>query len=129
MIKSKNDIKNLKEEFWHSYVRFARKLKEEGFENECHVYMAICRMYHHLMDRPKELIAHREFFSQLYDSFDDILYIRINNPEAYDEKYDEYMGEFIKHHNYFYSKVAKPSHHYDEKVLHEIESNLFKVIE
>ena len=68
MIKYRNDVGDLKEEFWQSYTGFARKLKEVGYENECYAYMDICVMYYHLMDCPDELLAHKEFFADLYES-------------------------------------------------------------
>ena len=129
MIKYRNDVGDLKEEFWQSYTGFARKLKEVGYENECYAYMDICVMYYHLMDCPDELLAHKEFFADLYESFEDLLYTRINNPQDYEKKYDEYCISFRKPRNYFYTEVAILSHHYDGDVLYKIESNLFKVID
>ena len=129
LIKNRNNIDELKKKFWQSYIGFARKLKDEGYENECYAYMDICVMYYHLMDRPDELIAHREFFTKLYDTFEELLYTRINNPDEYEKKYEEYEINFRKPRNYFYAEVAKPSPHYNKEVLHKIESNLFKVIE
>ena len=40
-------------------------------------------MYYHLMN-PEELLAHKEFFTDLYQSFEGLLYTRINNPQDYE---------------------------------------------
>ena len=53
----KNQCKNnLKEEFYDSYIDFARKLDAEGYHEESNLYMSICEMYYRLIDRPDELI-------------------------------------------------------------------------
>ena len=69
LIKRQKNHKNLKEEFYDSYIDFARKLKSEGYDTECYSYMAICEMYYQLMDRPDELISHENFFNDLFNSY------------------------------------------------------------
>ena len=44
VIKKHSEEKNLKEEFYDSYIDFARKLDNEWFINESNSYMAICDM-------------------------------------------------------------------------------------
>lgn len=118
--KKDNPCRDLKEEFYENYIDFARKLKWEGFNQECYCYMSICLMYHDLMDRPNELIAHEAFFTDLFDAFDDLLSVKISSPEKYSDKYDEFMLYCGKMEEYYYSNLALPSPYYDEEKLNEI---------
>ena len=62
------------------------------------------------MDRPEVLMSHESFFMDLFNAFDEILVIRMNNPEEYDDKYNEflkYRGEMQDY--YYYTEVAIPS--------------------
>ena len=129
LIKNQKNNAEIKEEFYHAYINFARRLKDEGYEKECYAYMSICEMYYRLIDRPNELIAHEEFFTNLFEDFDALLYIKINKPEEFEEKYNEYIANFRKARRYYYTKVAVPSPQYNEDALHEIANNLFKVVE
>lgn len=124
LIKKENNNKNLKEEFYESYMAFARKLKEEGHDNECYNYMSICEMYYDLMDRPDELIAHESFFMDLFEAFDELLLIKINQQEIYGQKYEEFILYNSKMQQYYYTKVAVASPHYNEKVSRDIISHL-----
>ena len=128
IIKFRNN-EELKQEFSQSYLNFASRLKQEGLDKECNDYMNICVMYEHLMDRPDELIAHKDFFNNLYGSFENLLTTRINNPDEYEKKYEEFKISFGESRSYFYTQVARPSPHYDEEVLGKIQCGLFKVIE
>lgn len=120
LLKRQKNQKNLKEEFYDSYIDFARKLKSEGYDNECYNYMAICEMYYHLMDRPDELISHEKFFNDLFNAFDDLLSSRISKSVAYDEKYDEFLLYTTKMQEYYYKNLAVPSMSYDEEVCNKI---------
>ena len=115
---------NLKEEFYDSYIDFARKLDDEGFYDESYAYMDICAMYYNLMDRPKEFIAHESFFRDLFNAFDELLYARINNSEEYGAKSEEFLMYSGIMQEYYYTEVAIPSPHYNEETCKEIIGNL-----
>lgn len=51
LIKKQEKEKDLKEQFYDSYIDFARKLDQEGHYEESYSYMAICAMYYRLMYR------------------------------------------------------------------------------
>lgn len=124
LLKSKKKDETLKEKFYDSYIDFARKLKAEGHEKECYDYMSICEMYYRLIDRPDELVAHESFFMDLFNAFDGILYLKINNHQRYVEEYPKfslYLGE-MQH--YYYLNLAIPSEHYNRDVLNEMTSHL-----
>ena len=127
LIKENLKQKNLKEEFYQSYIDFARKLKEEGHDEECYLYMSICEMYYRLIDRTDDLICHEDFFTELFDEFDDLLLIKINDSDEYEEKLIEFNLDFRKKRRYYYTQVARPSKHYNESVLEEISSNLIRL--
>jgi hypothetical protein len=129
LLKSKNKQKNLKEEFYDSYIDFARKLKAEGHNYECYSYMSICDMYYHLIERPDELMAHEKFFIGLFDSFDKLLFSKITCSEKYQEELLEFKSNLREKRRYFYTQVAIPSEHYDEDVLNEITGHLVGGIE
>lgn len=121
----KNSIqKNLKEDFYDSYIDFARKLDREGYCMESNSYMAICEMYYQLMDRPKELISHEGFFMDLFNAFDNLLFARVNESEKYLEKYREFLIYRGKMQDYFYSELAIPSPYYDNDVCRQIIGHL-----
>jgi hypothetical protein len=124
LLKKQEKEKDLKEQFYDSYIDFARKLDQEGYKNESTSYMAICAMYYRLMDRPDELMAHESFFMDLFNAFDEILFVRINNPEEYEEKYEEFLKFRGKMQDYYYTEVAIPSPNYDKDVCKEIISHL-----
>lgn len=124
LIKLNDNEKNLKEEFYESYVDFARKLDAAGYNNESTSYMLICSMYYRLMDRPNKLIAHEKFFMDLFDAFDEILDIRIHKSEEYDEKYLEFLKYLSKMQQYYYTEVAVPSKYYDKQTCAEIIGHL-----
>ena len=86
-------------------------------------------MYYRLIDRPNELIAHEEFFTNLFEEFDALLYIKINKAEEFDEMYNEYSANFRKARRYYYTKVAVPSPQYDKDALKKIANNLIKITE
>ena len=125
----KDGIEEIKNNFHMSYIRFARQLKIEGYDDQCYQYMAICEMYYFLIDRPDELIAHKDFFTKLFNDFDELFYTRINCPQDYEEKLAEYKINFRKVRRYYYTKVYIPSPHYDEEVLGKIMNGIFKIIE
>ena len=120
VIKKHSEEKNLKEEFYDSYIDFARKLDNEGFINESNSYMAICDMYYNLIGRPDVLISHENFFKDLFEEFDKLLYARINNPLDYENIYNEFLIYSGEMQEYYYTKVALPSHYYDDKTTKEI---------
>lgn len=125
LLKRQKNQKNLKEEFYGSYMDFARKLKTEGYDNECYNYMAICEMYYHLMDMPEKLISHEKFFNDLFNAFDDLLSSRIcKSVDDYDEKYEEFLLYATKMQEYYYKNLAVPSRSYDEECCNEIISRL-----
>ena len=124
LLKKQEKEKDLKEEFYDSYVDFARKLDEEGYYEESYSYMAICAMYYQLMDRPNLLITHESFFMDLFKAFDDLLYTKMNNPDVYDEKYIEFEDYSMKMQEYFYSNLAVPSPHFNKETLNKITSYL-----
>lgn len=124
LIKRQKNHKNLKEEFYDSYIDFARKLKSEGYDTECYSYMAICEMYYQLMDKPDELISHENFFNDLFNSFDNLLSSKITKSADYDERYAEFLLYTTKMQEYFYKNLAVPSPYYDEEVCNEIISRL-----
>ncbi|MBQ2666522.1 hypothetical protein [Methanobrevibacter sp.] len=115
---------NLKEEFYDSYIDFARKLDGEGFHEESCSYMDICTMYHDLMDRSEELIAHEGFFRNLFTAFDELLYVRINKPEEYLPKSEEFLVYCGKMQEYYYTEMAIPSPKYNEETCKKIIGNL-----
>ena len=115
---------NLKEEFYDSYIDFSRKLDDEGYYDESNSYMSICEMYYRLIDRPEVLVAHESFFMDLFKAFEEFLYVKINNPEEFQEKCEEFLFYKGKMQEYYYTKVAIPSPHYDEDVLNEITRHL-----
>lgn len=111
-----NEKQDLKEEFYDSYIDFARKLDDEGYYEESYCYMDICAMYHDLMDRPDDLIAHESFFLDLFNAFDELLFVRINQLDEYEKKFDEFLLYSGRMQQYYYTKVAVPSQNYDEDV-------------
>ena len=124
LLKKQEKENDLKEQFNDSYIDFARKLDEEGYKNESTSYMAICAMYYRLMDRPDELINHESFFMDLFNAFDEILFIRINKPDEYDERYRNFLKYRARMQDYYYSEVAVPSPKYDNDVCMRIISHL-----
>lgn len=124
LLKKQGKEQDLKEQFYDSYIDFARKLDEEGHYEESYSYMAICSMYYQLMDKPNLLITHESFFMDLFRAFDDLLYTKMNNPDVYNKKYLEFEGYSLKMQEYFYSNLAVPNPHFNEKTLNKITSNL-----
>lgn len=124
LLKKQEKEKDLKEQFYDSYIDFARKLDQEGYYEESYSYMAICSMYYRLMDRPEVLMAHEGFFMDLFKAFDDLLYTKMNNPDGYDEKYIEFEDYSMKMQEYYYGNLAVPSPHFNKETLNKITSNL-----
>ena len=124
LLKKQGKEQDLKEQFYDSYIDFARKLDEEGHYEESYSYMAICSMYYQLMDKPNLLITHESFFMDLFRAFDDLLYTKMNDPDVYNKKYLEFEGYSLKMQEYFYSNLAVPSPYFNEKTLNKITSNL-----
>lgn len=124
LFKKQREEKNLKEEFYDSYIDFARKLDSEGHIKESNNYMNICAMYYDLMDRPEVLIEHESFFTDLFDAFDETLSIKVTQPESYEKKYIEFRMYLGKMEQYYYTEVAIPSKHYNKEVCKEIISHL-----
>ena len=120
LIKKHGEEKNLKKEFYESYIDFAIKLEEEGLYYESNAYMDICAMYHGLMDRPEVLIEHKSFFTDLFDEFDKLLYARINNPDDYEHIFHEFLLYSSEMQEYYYTEVAIPSPDYDEEFCKEM---------
>lgn len=120
LFKNNEKEKNLKEQFYDSYIDFSRRLKAEGYVEECYIYMSICEMYYRLIDKPEELIANEEFFTELFEEFDELLFVRINKPAEYKEKYDGFRVGLREKYQYYYTQVATPSKHYDKEVLNDI---------
>lgn len=96
LIKSNSQYNDFKEDFYNSYIDFARRLDKEGFGKESKLYMSICIMYYDLIDRPKVLIAHEGFFSDLFKSFDELLYVKLNRPEEYDKNSMNFLHIAVK---------------------------------
>lgn len=128
IIKSHKKEKNIKEEFYDSYLDFAKILDEERFYEESNIYMSICEMYYHLIDRPDELIAHEGFFNDLFEAFDQLLHDKVFNPEDYDGRLDEFFKYYGNMRHYYYTNVAIPSSHFDEESLNEITGHLVSVL-
>ena len=124
LLKKKEKENDLKEQFYDSYIDFARKLDQEGHYEESYSYMAICSMYYQLMDRPEVLMEHESFFMDLFKAFDELLLTKINNHDVYDEKYIEFENYSMKMQEYFYSNLAIPSPNFNEKTLNKITSYL-----
>lgn len=124
LLKKKIKGKNLKDEFFNSYIDFARKLDEEGLNKESYSYMAICEMYYDLLDRPNVLIAHERFFIDLFNAFDELLFIKKTNPDEYWEKYNEFIKYRGKMQQYYYTRVAINIEFFDEEVLKTISGHL-----
>lgn len=124
LLRNKKKEKNIKEQFHNSYIDFARKLDADGFKEESYDYVDICAMYYDLMDRPDELIRHENFFNDLFNAFDDLLSTKMNTPDKYESKYNEFLIYSGKMQQYYYTQVAIPSEYYDEKVLSEITNHL-----
>ena len=120
LIKKHGEEKNLKKEFYESYIDFARKLDDEGFYYESNSYMDICTMYYGLIDRPEVLIEHENFFKDLFKEFDKLLCARINNPDDYERISHEFLMYSGYMQEYFYTEVAIPSPYYDEETCKEI---------
>jgi hypothetical protein len=57
-------------------------------------------------------------------AFDNLLLAKIDNPSQYETKYNEFLIYSGKMQQYYYTNVAVPSEHYDEKVLTEISNHL-----
>ena len=124
LIKSKTKENNLKEEFYESYIDFSIKLDEIGFNDESDCYMDICAMYYNMIDRPDELISHKEFFMDLFNPFDELMYVKINKPEDYFEIYEKFLIYSSKMQEYYYTEVAIPSPYYNEETCKTIIGNL-----
>lgn len=124
LLKGEKNEENLKEKFHDSYIDFAVKLDEEGFYDESNCYMDICAMYYDLMDRPDELMLHKDFFMDLFNAFDELIYVRINKPEEYVKKYEEFLRYSSKMQEYYYTEVAIPSKYYNEETCKKIIGNL-----
>lgn len=124
LLKKKKKEKDLKEQFYDSYIDFARKLDQEGHYEESYSYMAICAMYYQLIDRSEVLMEHESFFMDLFNAFDDLLSTKINSPGVYGEKYIEFEDYSMKMQEYFYSNLAIPSPNFNEKTLNKITSYL-----
>ncbi len=120
LLKKQETEKDLKEQFYDSYINFARKLDQEGYKNESNFYMNICAMYYDLMDRPEELMTHEMFFMDFFNAFDDLLFIRINQPEKYEDEVRNFLKYYGKMQQYYYTNVAVPSQNYDKAVCKEI---------
>lgn len=120
LLKKNAPENDLKEKFYDSYIDFARKLQSDGYEDESYIYMEICEMYHDLIDSPDLLIENENFFTDLFDSFDKLFFVRKSEPQSYSEKYDAFLLYFSKMQQYYYTKIAVPSPHYNEDVCKEI---------
>lgn len=119
LIKQKNP-KISREDFRTTYLNFAMQLKDDGHVDESYCYMEICNMYHHLLNNPDKLMAHESFFNDLFNAFDELLMVKLNNSEEYELKYDDFIVYLGEMESYFYSGVATPTKDYDEKVCHDI---------
>ena len=84
------------------------------------MYMTICRLYKHLIDRPDELIAYGDFFKDFYGAFDELLFTKFNNPGEYDSKLDEFYGYWAAMVCYCGNNFLTPSDCYDEDTLAEL---------
>lgn len=124
LVKEHQNPKRLKEEFFNSYIDFARKLDEEGYRKESNCYMSICDMCYDLMDRPEDLIEHESFFADLFNAFDRLLHIRINRPWDYEREFEKFLIYKVKMQEYYYGELAVPSAKYDEEVSKQIISHL-----
>lgn len=124
LLKKNQCNNNIKEEFYNSYIDFARKLDAEGYHEESNLYMSICEMYYRLIDRPDELIDYESFFTDLFDAFDDLLYVKIHEPSDYDEKFEEFIRYSGEMQDFYYLHLAQPSNQYDEDTLYKIIHNL-----
>lgn len=120
LFKHQEDEKNLKEQFYDSYIDFARKLDYDGHKDESNIYMSICEMYYQLIDRPDDLIRHESFFEDLFRAFDELLYVKIHSHDGFEEKNDEFFRYYGKMMQYFYTDVAIPSENYNADTLNEI---------
>lgn len=120
LLKKQEKEKDLKEQFYDSYIDFARKLDKDGYKKESNIYMNICAMYYDLMDRPEELMSHEMFFMNLFKAFDDLLVIKINQPEKYGDEFTKFLRYHGKMQQYYYTNVAVPSENYDKEVCKEI---------
>lgn len=120
LLKKNQCNNNLKEEFYNSYIDFARKLDDEGHYKESNIYMSICEMYYHLIDSPNRLIDYESFFTDLFNAFDDLLYVKIHEHSCYDEKFEEFIRYSGEMQDFYYLHVAQASKHYDEDTLNEI---------
>lgn len=109
LLKRDDFEENLKEEFYDSYINFARKLDDDGHFKESNLYMSICRMYFCLIDKPKELIEYECFFTDLFNAFEDLLFVKINDNSKYDEKLEEFIQYSGEMQEFFYAHLAKPS--------------------
>lgn len=118
LLKRQEKVENAnRQEFFESYVDFAKKLDNEGYNQESNIYMSISLMYYDLMDRPEELISHESFFMDLYDAFEELLFAKINNPQDYESKYNEFLVYYSEMQGYYYTHVAVQSEYYDDEVL------------
>ena len=124
MLKRHKKDEDLKKEFYDTYIDFARKLDENGCHKLSTSYMAICEMYYSLIDRDDDLVAHESFFIDLFNAFDNILQIKIDQAENYDEEYNQFLVYRRKMQEYFYRNLATPSPHFNRDALDEITSNL-----
>ena len=124
LLKRQKNQKNLKEEFYDSYIDFARKLDSEGHHEESYSYMIIYGMYYRIMDCSNSLIEHESFFLDLFNAFDDLLNVKLNDPERYEEKYLEFEYYRAKMQEYYYRNLAVPSPYFNKETLNEITAHL-----
>lgn len=124
LLKKEKKQESLKEEFYDSYIDFAKKLDKDGHHKESNNYIAICDMYYDLMDRPDALIAHENFFNDLFDAFDELLNIKINDDKRYDEEYEKFISYRGAMQEYYYTTLAIPSKNYNKKTCKEIIGHL-----
>ncbi len=123
LLKHETVERDLKEQFREYYIDFAKRLDEDNRHEESNIYMSICEMYYHLIDRPKELVAHEDFFKDLFEAFDELLQYKLDNI-GYDEKRNNFFEYYGHMRHYYYTNVALPSKYYDEDVLNQISDYL-----
>ncbi len=95
LFKKNKEEQNLKEQFYDSYIDFARKLDYDGHKSESNIYMSICEMYYQLIDRPEDLIKHEKFFKDLFNAFDELLYTKIHNTKRNDHFFLQILLDYV----------------------------------
>ena len=114
-VEKKVNIDELKTEFRKSYKTYARELEKKGYKDESTYMMVVCGKYILLTDEPEILLANKQFFKDLFDRIDELICIKTNNPEIYEEEFHKFRRFYINQADYFTTELYTPQKPLDDK--------------